>query len=84
MTLFRLATRTVIPGNVATAPNQTGHPITNLYYDPDTQRIVGEYDDAGFPSGTIASIAPPGKYPITNMYIDSSTGKLMGEYDDGG
>jgi len=72
-----------ITGYVATAPNATGKPVTNIYWDPDISQIVGEYDDAGLASGSIVSSPPPGKLPITNIFFDPATGMFVGEYDDG-
>lgn len=71
-----------ISGYVATAPKANGLPIVNLYFDPQTNKIVGEYDDAGGASGTIASTPPSGAYPIINIYFDPVSGRLTGEYDD--
>jgi len=72
-----------ITGHVATAPDNTGHPVTNLYYDPATGRIVGEYDNTGYSAGNIVSNPPQDKHPITNVYYDPVSGRLVGEYDDG-
>ena len=72
-----------IAGFVASAPDANGLPVTNIYYDPDTDRMVGEYDDAGIASGTIASNPPPGKFAITNIFFDPIAGRLSCEYDDG-
>ena len=72
-----------ITGYVATAPNATGKPVTNLYFDPAIGEVVGEYDDAGLSSGTIISDPPVGKFAVTNVYFDPAAGKLVGEYDDG-
>lgn len=72
-----------ISGYVATAPNATGKPITNVYWNPDTQRMVGEYDDTGGAAGTIVSTPPPGKFAITNIFFDPVAGRLSCEYDDG-
>ena len=84
MALFRLKPgSSYILGYVATAPDATGYPVTNLYYDPATQKIVGEYDDTGSAAGTIVSNPPDGKYPITNIFFDPAAGVLTGEYDDG-
>jgi len=86
MPLYRmkpLSGGAAITGHVATAPDQSGHPITNLYFDPATGKIAGEYDDAGFASGTIVSDPPVGKHPITNIYFNPLTGVFEGEYDDG-
>jgi len=84
MPLYRMNVgSSTITEHVATAPNTTGHPVTNLYFDPATGKIVGEYDDAGAGSGTIVSDPPAGKYPITNIFFDPTTGRMTGEYDDG-
>jgi len=72
-----------IQGHVATAPPAGSYPITNLYWDPVTDKLVGEYDDAGMGSGNIESNPPVGKYAVTNIYFDPSTGVLIGEYDEG-
>jgi len=72
-----------IAGYVATAPDATGYPVTNVYYDPALQRMVGEYDNTGMASGTIVSNPPQGKYPVTNIFFDPATGTMTGEYDDG-
>ena len=84
MTLFRLkqSSRTIL-GHVATAPPAGMFPITNVYWDPDIQKLISEYDDAGISAGTIVSNPPAGKLAVTNIYYDPSTGMLVGEYDDG-
>ena len=69
-------------GHVATAPNATGKPVTNLYYDPAIGEIVGEYDDTGYAAGAIVSNPPQDKHPITNVYWDPIQSVLVGEYDD--
>lgn len=74
---------TTILGHVATAPPAGKFPITNVYWDPDIQMVVSEYDDAGISAGTIVSNPPVGKFAITNIYFDPTTGVLVGEYDDG-
>ena len=75
-------TNTIL-GHVATAPPTGKHPVTNLYWNPATGMLVGEYDDAGVGAGNIESAPPVGKHPITNIYFDPTTGVLVGEYDDG-
>ena len=72
-----------IAGHVATAPPSWKHPVTNVYFDPALQKIVGEYDDAGVSSGTIQSNPPVGKFVVTNIYYDPAAGVLQGEYNDG-
>ena len=84
MPLYRLKHgSSTISGYVATAPDATGKPVTNLYFDPATGNIVGEYDDAGLAAGTIVSDPPQGKHPITNIFFDPASGMMTGEYDDG-
>ena len=84
MPLFRMGGSSGgITGHVATAPNATGKPVTNIYYDPALDKMVGEYDDAGMAAGTIVSTPPQGMHAVTNVFFDPSTGRLVGEYDDG-
>ncbi len=84
MPLFRMnQTSGVIRGHVATAPPTGKYPITNVYWDPDIQELVGEYDDAGVGAGTIQTNPPVGKFAITNIYFDPDTGTMVGEYDNG-
>ncbi len=87
MPLYRLrpssgGTNTIL-GHVATAPPTGTYPVTNLYWDPALNKLVGEYDDAGVGAGKIGSNPPVDKYAGTNVYFDPATGKLVGDYDDG-
>ena len=84
--LYRLqhegGTNTIL-GHVATAPPTGMYPVTNLYWNPSLNKLVGEYDDAGQGAGNIESNPPVGSYAVTNVYFDPATGKLVGEYDEG-
>ena len=71
-----------ISGHVATAPPSGMYPITNLYWDPAIQKLVGEYDDTGDPSATLVSAPPIGKLAITNIYFNPANGRLVSEYED--
>lgn len=83
MTLHRLKVPpSTLMGHVATAPPSGKYPITNVYWDPDLNKLVGEYDDAGFSAGTIVSNPPVGKFIVTNIFFDPVTGRLTGEYDN--
>ncbi len=83
MPLLKLNPGGTIQGHVATAPPTGKYPVTNVYWDPDAQKLVGEYDDVGVSAGTIQTNPPVGKFAITNIYFDPDTGKLVGEYDNG-
>lgn len=82
--LLRLApVSNTLLGHIATAPPLGKHPITNIYWDPTLNKMVGEYDNAGVSAGTIMSNPPTGKFTVTNIFFDPVTGKMIGEYDSG-
>lgn len=71
-----------IVGHVATAPPTGKFPITNLYWNPLTSKMVGEYDDIGVGAGNIVSSPPEDCFPIINIYFDPLTGTFQGQYND--
>ena len=76
------ATATTAGEYIASAPPLGMHPVTNLYWDPATQKMVVEYDDTGAPTGVLISTPPQGSYPITNVYFNPASGTFVGEYED--
>ena len=54
-----------IAGHVATVPPAGSHPITNIFWDPVLEKMVGEYNDAGGSDATLISTPPAGKFVIT-------------------
>lgn len=87
MPLYRLgggggSSSSTILGHVASAPPAGTHPVTNLYWNPATQTMVGEYDDLGVGAANIVSAPPNGSFPVINIYFDPSTGRLVGQYND--
>jgi hypothetical protein len=71
-----------IPGHVASAPPQGKFPITNLYWNPITNKMVGEYDNLGVGAGNIVSAPPTNCFPVINIYFDPVTGTFQGQYND--
>lgn len=71
-----------IAGHVATVPPAGSHPITNIFWDPVLEKMVGEYNDAGGSDATLISTPPAGKFVITNIYFNPTTNKLVSEYED--
>jgi len=82
--LFRMGRpRSRILGHVATAPPAGTYPVTNVYWDPVLEKMIGEYDNSGTSAGTIVSDPPVGKFAITNIFWDPASGKMTGEFDEG-
>ena len=79
---FTSSMQTGIAGHIATAPPSGMYAITNVYWDPALQKMIGEYDDAGDPAATVASTPPAGKFAITNIYFNPVIGRMVSEYED--
>ncbi len=77
-----ISTIGVASGNVVTEPPVGSYPITNIYYDPATQNMVGEYDDQGGQSAVLSSNPPEGKFVVTNLFFNPTSGTFVGEYED--
>ena len=71
-----------IAGHIATAPPTGMYPITNVYWDPATEKMMGEYDDLGEPSATVSSTPPEGRLAITNIYFNPANGRIVGEFEN--
>lgn len=68
---------------VGSAPPVGNFPVTNLYWNPITQKLIGEYDDGLLSNPLIYSNPPEGYHMITNIYFDPVTGRVTCEYEDG-
>lgn len=77
-----ISTIGVASGNIVTEPPPGSYPITNIYYDPATQTMAGEYDDQGGQSAVLSSNPPAGKFVVTNLFFNPTLGMFVGEYED--
>ena len=68
---------------VGSAPPVGNFPVTNLYWNPITQKLIGEYDDGILSNPIVNSNPPEGYHMITNIYFDPVTGRVTCEYEDG-
>ena len=68
---------------VGSAPPVGYMAVTNLYWNPITQKLIGEYDDGILSNPIVNSNPPEGYHMITNIYFDPVTGRVTCEYEDG-
>ena len=67
-------------------PNIYDHYITNLYFDPETDRYIIYYDDIAKGEGggkiQIISNPPTGSYLVKDMVYNSESGRFMIEHNE--
>jgi len=57
--------------------------VNNIYVDPETQRVMVEYEEEiGSPEGLIFSNPKVGGCRVTNLFVDPESNKLVVKYDD--
>ena len=67
---------------IGSAPPVGMLPVINIYWNPITQKLEGEYNDLLTAEPLIKSLPPPGMNMVTNLYWNPVLGRLVGEYED--